>query len=248
MYGMFMGASSFNADIGGWDVSSVIDMGGMFNGASSFNADIGGWDVSSVQYTYRMFMGASSFNADIGGWDVSSVLVTYRMFMGASSFNADIGGWDVSSVFDMGEMFAGENSLKDCTKARIHESFQEQNPNWEYDWGTIAQQCTPSLPPLPPPFPPPMPPHGACGCRVYRNGALGSEFVCVRMEFGDHHTCYPHRGGRNPCSSDAYACADYPSLQKDNKDGEEDEEEDNEIFIGDDDEDDDNEYVDKERR
>ena len=39
----------FNADISGWNTSSVTDMGLMFyGGASSFNADISGWDTSSV--------------------------------------------------------------------------------------------------------------------------------------------------------------------------------------------------------
>ena len=37
MYGLFRDKTSFNADIGYWDVSNVTDMTNMFRGASSFN-------------------------------------------------------------------------------------------------------------------------------------------------------------------------------------------------------------------
>ncbi len=103
----FAGASSFNGDIGKWDVSNVINMFWMFGGAESFNQDIGDWDVSSVRTMAEMFNGATIFNQDIGDWDVSSVKNMMHMFLYAKAFNQDIGDWDVSSVNNMWRMFDG---------------------------------------------------------------------------------------------------------------------------------------------
>ena len=60
--------------------SKVTDMESMFKSASSFNQDIGNWDVSNVTNMYEMFKSASSFNQDIGNWDVSNVTNMYEMF------------------------------------------------------------------------------------------------------------------------------------------------------------------------
>ena len=105
MGGMFSGATSLNADIGGWDVSNVTRMDGMFYGATAFNQDIGGWDVSNVINMFNMFNRAASFNQPIGNWNVSSVTSMLQMFVGATAFNQEIGGWDVSNVTRMDYMF-----------------------------------------------------------------------------------------------------------------------------------------------
>ena len=61
---MFYGATAFNADISGWDTSSVTDMMYMFYGATAFNADISGWDTSSVtEHMEQMFDGATAYLA-----------------------------------------------------------------------------------------------------------------------------------------------------------------------------------------
>ena len=48
MAGMFWGATSFNGDLSGWNVSNVTNMSDMFSGATSFNGDLSGWNVSNV--------------------------------------------------------------------------------------------------------------------------------------------------------------------------------------------------------
>lgn len=47
------------------DLSLVTSLAGMFSQASSFNSDIGSWDVSNVTTMAVMFQYATSFNQDI---------------------------------------------------------------------------------------------------------------------------------------------------------------------------------------
>ena len=68
MYGLFRGKTSFNEDIGYWDVSNVENMSGMFNSASSFTGDLSAWDVGSVTDMSGMFSGATSFNKELSPW------------------------------------------------------------------------------------------------------------------------------------------------------------------------------------
>ena len=91
---MFQGATSFNQDLSGWDVSHITDMSYMFKEATSFNSPLlWGSKVSNVTDMSYMFQEATSFNQDISGWDVSSVTDMSDMFKGATSFNQPIGLW-----------------------------------------------------------------------------------------------------------------------------------------------------------
>jgi surface protein len=110
-FGAFSRATSFNGNIGAWDVSNVTTMNSMFSSATSFNQDIGSWDVSSVTNMSNMFLGATAFNQDIGSWDVSSVTTMGGVLNNAYSFNQDIGSWDVSSVTFMNNMFTNAYSF-----------------------------------------------------------------------------------------------------------------------------------------
>ncbi|MBL4708682.1 MAG: BspA family leucine-rich repeat surface protein [Flavobacteriales bacterium] len=102
---MFSGASSFNADLNNWDVSSIIYMSSMFQTAISFNGNVSNWDVSNVKSTRNMFADAFNFNQDVSGWDVSSVYNMDLMFANNVNFNQDISGWKVDSVGRMKAMF-----------------------------------------------------------------------------------------------------------------------------------------------
>jgi len=119
-------SSSFNQQIGNWDVSNVTDMSWMFR-SSPFNHSIENWNVGNVTIMKGMFLSTvfdqtienwdvrnvtdmsfmfrySQFNQNIGNWEVSSVTNMSGMFS-KTRFNQPIGNWDVSNVIDMRSMF-----------------------------------------------------------------------------------------------------------------------------------------------
>ena len=58
----------------------------------TFNEDISGWNVSSVINMYRMFYNAAAFNSDLSSWDTSSLMGMSEMFYGATAFESDLSG------------------------------------------------------------------------------------------------------------------------------------------------------------
>jgi len=55
------------------DLSNVTDLSNMFKGATSFNGNIGNWNVSNVSNMEAMFDGATSFNQNLNNWNVANV-------------------------------------------------------------------------------------------------------------------------------------------------------------------------------
>ena len=111
MYAMFSGATTFNQNIGSWNVSNVTRMAYMFYRASSFNQDISSWNVANVTNMDSMFQTATSFNQNINSWNVGKVFDMSFMFFGATRFNQPIGSWNVSNVVSITSMFGGATSF-----------------------------------------------------------------------------------------------------------------------------------------
>ena len=64
MYGMFSGASSFNADISGWNVANVEEMDYMFWKATAFSGNLDTWTVNPAVSQHRMFSTATPVVVD----------------------------------------------------------------------------------------------------------------------------------------------------------------------------------------
>lgn len=98
----FRDCSSFNADIGHWDVSNINNAFEFFSNSAFDNGgsdSIDEWDVSSFDVFNNMFQ-STPFNRYIASWDVSSVRLMVSMFE-STPFDQDLGNWDFSSVESM---------------------------------------------------------------------------------------------------------------------------------------------------
>lgn len=102
---LFADNPNFNQDLNDWKVDNVTTMSSMFFNATSFNGDISDWKTGKVENMTNMFHTASAFNQDITQWNTENVTDMRNTFFRAASFNQDIGGWEVGMVDDMFSMF-----------------------------------------------------------------------------------------------------------------------------------------------
>ncbi|WP_299628310.1 BspA family leucine-rich repeat surface protein, partial [uncultured Tenacibaculum sp.] len=105
MSSAFRGATLFNGDVSGWDVSNITNMNSMFSTNDVFNQDLSSWDVSKVTQMGSMFSNTKAFNGNISSWNVEQVLSFESMFNGAEVFNQDLENWNPKSATNMVRMF-----------------------------------------------------------------------------------------------------------------------------------------------
>ena len=108
-FACFSGATKFDRDLSGWDMSGATDISLMFGslvGSSIvFNGDVSSWDVSSVKQMDGTFQGCQLFNQDLSNWNVGKVITMESTFYRTAAFNSDISGWNVSSIQKMPFIF-----------------------------------------------------------------------------------------------------------------------------------------------
>lgn len=106
------------------DLSLVTSTAWMFQDATSFDGQVGHWDVSTIENMVRMFYGATIFDQYIGGWNTGNATDISGMFNGAGSFDQDIStktvnegetdeytAWDVSNVDGMEFIFTNQTRI-----------------------------------------------------------------------------------------------------------------------------------------
>ena len=150
MNNAFRDATSFNQNIGSWNVANVTTMNNMFNGASSFNQDLPNWDISSVTTMVRMLTNSgldiTNYDNTLLGWSTQTVQSNVRL--GADGLQYCLGepgrdilvanGWIISGD----ELSCGEPDLAfvttwetTTTNESIEIPVRGNGLNFDIDWG-----------------------------------------------------------------------------------------------------------------
>ena len=99
------GASQHNIYTG-----QVTNLSSLFQN-TTFNEDIGYWDVSNVTTFQSMFQFNGTFNQDLSDWNVTSKATSIRgIFNHSGAVDQDLSGWDISQVSDFFAAFASDHS------------------------------------------------------------------------------------------------------------------------------------------
>jgi surface protein len=75
---MFQSCTSFNSDIGNWDVSNVTNMFILFQDCTSFDQDLSSWQISQVtnlqQFMTNCTLSTANYDALLIGWDAQGAM------------------------------------------------------------------------------------------------------------------------------------------------------------------------------